>query len=550
MSCALQQRERAFFFKGAEEFLDKTTEYVHLGINPGDYYKAIWIRDAAFILKDQFLTGDTYNVLKALHFIWTHQIDPSNDGKIIYGRGSPELGFSIHDADAETKEKFKGALPSTIYHNQGFSEVYGRSPDIDSTALMISTTAWILDVYLKAGLYSYYQSLPEWVSTSNPPIPSLPPESTRPLSSADYNNQQLLSSNKQDQHLPVAHKHVTPPLKFISKPTELIEFLVPRMLSAVAYLASRDIDNDGLLEQGYNEDWMDTALRAGKIVYSQACWILALSNFYSLLNEIGNKSEAKRLTTMAERTVHTVEEKLWSEEDGTYIDLKFNGADYNRLSSGNTQSDTNRRHHTDDRILTQDVSLYLVSITENTFSDILSVRFKGNNSEDKTATGMWNDQQDDKAVSKNWEKKQSNKLQQEKIRSRILQKNMENRAASTLEAIKNRIWMDSTWPLVTEKELKRTGPWLLDPNQYHNHTFWPWITGIEILARSRFERYKECSELLSMLTQGGHPQTLAFYEWVNPKTGKGGGAFPFRTGISTIRIALTDVMFSHVQQAS
>ena len=59
----------------ADKFLEKTTEYVHLGINPGDYYKAIWTRDAAFILKDQFLTGDTYNVLRSLYFIWTHQID-------------------------------------------------------------------------------------------------------------------------------------------------------------------------------------------------------------------------------------------------------------------------------------------------------------------------------------------------------------------------------------------------------------------------------------------------------------------------------------------
>jgi hypothetical protein len=32
------------------------------------------------------------------------------------------------------------------------------------------------------------------------------------------------------------------------------------MLLAVDYLASRDIDNDGLLEQNHNEDWMDTGL--------------------------------------------------------------------------------------------------------------------------------------------------------------------------------------------------------------------------------------------------------------------------------------------------
>ena len=60
------------------------------------------------------------------------------------------------------------------------------------------------------------------------------------------------------------------------------------MLNAVKYLRNRDIDNDGLVEQGYNEDWMDTALRAGKVVYSQACWILALQNLSLLLSKLGD----------------------------------------------------------------------------------------------------------------------------------------------------------------------------------------------------------------------------------------------------------------------
>ena len=93
----------------ADKFLEKTTEYVHLGINPGDYYKAIWTRDAAFILKDQFLTGDTYNVLRSLYFIWTHQID-LNDEKVIYGRGSPELRFKYQVLQIEKQKKDLGAL--------------------------------------------------------------------------------------------------------------------------------------------------------------------------------------------------------------------------------------------------------------------------------------------------------------------------------------------------------------------------------------------------------------------------------------------------------
>jgi hypothetical protein len=506
-SSSLQKEDLNSFFTEADNFLEKTAEYVHLGINPGDYYKAIWMRDAAYILKDQFLTGDTYSVLRSLYFIWTHQMG-ENDEKVIYGRGSPKLGFRTSTADRETIEKFRGALPSTIYHGQGFSEVYAQNPDIDSTALMISTTSWILDVYLKAGLYSYYENLSEWDSISLPPNSSLPPQSAEnPLSSADYHKK---------QGLPFTTTLYKPPLKIISRPTELMEFLVPRMLAAVDYLARRDIDNDGLLEQGHNEDWMDTALRAGKIVYSQASWILALSNLSSLLYEIDHKSAANKLMLMTERTVNAVEEVLWSEEDGSYVDL-YDEAD-------GTQSSCYKNGK---KVLTQDSSLYLVSITENTFHDILSMRFRGDNNGDR-----------DNLI--------SNKREKGDSLLKISKNFTEQRATRTLEVLKNRVWMDSTWPLVTEKELERTGPWLLDPNQYHNHTFWPWITGIEMLARSRFRKYRECNELISALTRGSHPQTLAFYEWVNPKTGRGHGAFPFRTGISTIRIALTDVMLSMI----
>lgn len=35
---------------------------------------------------------------------------------------------------------------------------------------------------------------------------------------------------------------------------------------------------------------------------------------------------------------------------------------------------------------------------------------------------------------------------------------------------------------------------------------------------------------------------LTFYEWVNPKTGEGGGAYPFRTGICTVRWAIDHIV--------
>ncbi len=493
------QQDWGLFFDRAERFLEKTAQYVHLGVNPGDYYKAIWTRDAAYILRDQFLTGDTYNVLRSLCLIWAHQIG-LNDEKIVYGRGSPELNFKIQDADAGTKEKFKGALPSTIYQDTGISEVYARNPDIDSTALMISTTSWILDTYLKAGLYSYYDHLQSEL---------------KPLSSADYRKQSYNSSKDVRQSSTLSQTSM-PPSRVIWKPAELIEFIIPRMVAAMNYLACRDVDNDGLIEQGYNEDWMDTALRSGKIVYNQASWILAASDFSSLLCEIGEENTASKLMRMAERTVNAVEEKLWSEEDGAYIDIKYDGVD------GRTE---------EERMLTQDVSLYLVSITENSLNDSLSVRFKGTNNNNNNARDSCQN------VRHYFDNKTS--------RRATTHKTIEDRAKRTLEAIKNRMWTDSAWPLVTEKELKRTGPWILGSNQYHNRTLWPWITGIEILARSRFQRFGECNDLLSELTrEKNHPHTLAYYEWVNPVTGEGSGAFPFRTGISTIRVALTDILLS------
>jgi hypothetical protein len=53
------------------------------------------------------------------------------------------MSFSAEVADDDKEKEFEGALPTTIYQ-VGFSEVYGKNPDIDSTALMISITSWIL----------------------------------------------------------------------------------------------------------------------------------------------------------------------------------------------------------------------------------------------------------------------------------------------------------------------------------------------------------------------------------------------------------------------
>src|SRR5918911_5048679 len=130
------------FAAKAERFIQKTHEHVLQGVNPGGIYQAIWCRDAAYILKDWFLSGNVDGVMQNIYQIWSHQIEPDK-GKLVYGRGSPEMKFLSEVAVKEKEKEFEGALPTTIYQ-AGFSEVYGLNPDIDSTALIISTTSWIL----------------------------------------------------------------------------------------------------------------------------------------------------------------------------------------------------------------------------------------------------------------------------------------------------------------------------------------------------------------------------------------------------------------------
>jgi hypothetical protein len=445
------------FVAKADIFMTKTEEHVLQGVNPGGIYQAIWCRDASYILRDWNLSGNMTAALHQLYLVWSHQIETGRE-KLVYGRGSPEMKFMSEEAKEEKQKEFAGALPTTIYQ-AGFSEVYAQHPDIDSTALMISTTARILN----------RASRKHPMSDTNSSLASSTMASEK---SSDYVSGLLLKLG-------------------ITDPTKAIDFLVPKMLKAVYYLEKRDVDNDGLLEQNHNEDWMDTVLRAGKIVYSQACWILALKNLTALLVTIGRQGTADRMRKMADRAIQAVEDKLWSEEDGAYIDIQ-------------------ETHHIGGpyRTLTQDVSLYLVALSENSSKDNLPDNSKGKGKQMKKAD--------------------------------FDRETHITRANKSLDTLKNRTWKEK-WPLVTEVPLKATGPWTVKPYQYHNYTFWPWTTGIEMLARSRFDRVEECNLLLSTLTSESNLNMHTFYEWVNPITGEGSGAFPFRTGISAVRVAIVGI---------
>src|SRR5687767_1616069 len=114
------------FSEKANRFIESTDELVHEGINPGGHYKAVWCRDASYILRDWFLSGKIEYVVQEILFIWSHQVEAGRE-RIIYGRGSPEMKYLSEGAPMKIQRQFEGALPTTIF--RGFSEIYGQNPD-------------------------------------------------------------------------------------------------------------------------------------------------------------------------------------------------------------------------------------------------------------------------------------------------------------------------------------------------------------------------------------------------------------------------------------
>lgn len=426
-------------------FMALTEKYTSQNTEPGDYYKAVWCRDAAYILKDQFLSGHSVGVLDQLKYIWNKQIG-TDSTKLIYGRGSPKTNFTPMNVESDMSTNFYGALPTTVFDN--FSEIYALNPDIDSTALMIYVSAWILTNIIKDSMGS--KKVSETIA-------------------------------------------------------EFTEYLIPFLFRGIDFLKSRDVDNDCILEQDHNEDWMDTVLREGKVVYSQACWLMALTSFANLLFVRNQEDEARRLQHMALQLVDSIENNMWSEEARCYIGQK---------------SDKPTENESQD-ILYQDIVFYVFAMTEmlpNIVQNTSNPRQYDVDPKPENRSIVDNR----KAL---------------KIKERLI---------LALESLKNRTWLQDI-PLVTERPLLKTGPWILESNEYHNYTHWPWITAVELLTRFRFGQTDECNVLLSNLfnrdgrKKKSHHDNI-FFEWLNPTTKTGGGAYPFRTGISAYRLASFEIL--------
>ena len=232
---------------------------------------------------------------------------------------------------------------------------------------------------------------------------------------------------------------------------------------------------------------MDTVLRDGKVVYSQACWLLGLSGFANLLNLVDKKEEARRIQSIAARIVNSIESKMWSEKSKYYVNIDSG------KTTGNGSSE----------ILYQDIIFYLFAITEQLHDTYFVTQYNNNNNNNNILQN----------ISPEAEKKES-------LNRRYYYEKIQKRMILALESLRKRIWVRDI-PLVTEKPLQKTGPWILRSNEYHNYTYWQWISAIELLTRFRCGQISECTILLSNLlstdTNNNANHDRIFYEWLDPR---------------------------------
>ena len=73
------------------------------------------------------------------------------------------------------------------------------------------------------------------------------------------------------------------------------------------------------------------------------------------------------------------------------------------------------------------------------------------------------------------------------------------------------------------------------------------MTAIEMLARSRFGEFEQ-QDLILLSELISEDNGYSLYEWINPSTESGNGAFPFRTGISCMRLTLTKIVMMNEHQ--
>ena len=89
--------------------------------------------------------------------------------------------------------------------------------------------------------------------------------------------------------------------------------------ASIQFLNSKDTDNDGWLEQDYDQDWADRTKRHGKVNYTQ-CIYFQLLNEAAELGTVLNKSEAALFKNKADKLRANYDALFWDEPSGFYLD--------------------------------------------------------------------------------------------------------------------------------------------------------------------------------------------------------------------------------------
>ncbi len=93
----------------------------------------------------------------------------------------------------------------------------------------------------------------------------------------------------------------------------------PTIERTIAYLQGRDLDGDGWIEQGPNQDWADVMKRSGAVTYCQALYFALLRETAEMGKRLGS-DRAKDFARQALKLQRAFDKKFWDREYGFYVD--------------------------------------------------------------------------------------------------------------------------------------------------------------------------------------------------------------------------------------
>lgn len=245
-------------------------------VQPGPNYTGMWARDGMLQVRALLNLG-MYSLSRELLLLYgRHQITEATDPSLVLIRRKGRADWHEDLASYATSDYvhgFTGAFPTNIYDGRGYDSYGNRfrsgTGEIYGEVPDIDSTAW-------------------WV-----------------IEAADY--------CRRTHDLRTAR-----------------EFL-GRTRLALRFLVSKDVNGDGLLEQGANEDWADCLKRSGTITYTQGVWYAALLAAADIEEMAGSRFEADRLRAFASDVKAETNRKLF--KNGRYVEcISPDGAVSDRVS--------------------------------------------------------------------------------------------------------------------------------------------------------------------------------------------------------------------------